>query len=371
MLNDEISPALVILSSVKWDFAWQRHHSIARAAAIAGTPVVFVEPHPRALKQVLSHVLRLLPGRNARSGSAPPPRQHIPDGVTVLRWSPADLLRPIHVRRVRKALQEAPGSLVLQYVPSHRFLALARMLDPVVHVYDRVLDWRRVPPNWYPPRGWQTVEAQLEKEAALITDAVAMQREWSNRGYRSLVITPAADDEFVQYTWSAAPAKGPIGYFGTVQEHIVDLPLLCRVAETHPVEVIGDVDAVSRAQLEAAGATVRPPVSVGELPPYIDKWSAILLPYRVGERRDSLVPAKIWNALASGRPVLTSGLTLPTDIAKHTVPVTGENGHDSHASPLAESLLLATTSAPMKVPSWSDAWHDLLEFAGLPLPTQA
>lgn len=369
MIAEEISPALVILSSVKWDFAWQRHHSLARAAAAAGTPVVFVEPHPRALKQVASHLLRRLLGKTATAAQAAP-RQRVPAGVTVLRWSPTDLFRPIHARRVRKALQHAPASLVLQYVPSRRFLAIARELGPLVHAYDRVLDWQRVPPNWHPPRGWQAVETELEQEADLVTDSVAMQREWADRGRRSLVITPAADDEFVQYAWSAAPATSPIGYFGTVQEHIVDLPLLCRVAATHPVEVIGDVDAVSRSQLEAAGVTVRPAVPVGELPPYIDRWSAILLPYRVGDRRDSLVPAKIWNALASGRPVLTSGLTLPPDIAKHTIPVTGESEPDGHASPLAESLLLATTSAPMKVPSWSDAWHDLLEFAGLPLPTQ-
>ncbi|MHA3683345.1 hypothetical protein ACXR2W_03710 [Leucobacter sp. HY1908] len=360
------------MSSVKWNFAWQRHHSIARAAAAGGTPVVFVEPHPRALRQVTTHVRRRLPGGSAAAAATPAPQQRVPAGVTVLRWSPADLFPWVSTRRVRRALPTGSVNFVLQYVPSRKFLTLARALRPTVHAYDRVLDWQRVPPNWYPPRGWALVEAQLEREAALVTDAAAMQQAWADRGHRSLLITPAADDEFVQYAWSPAPAAGPIGYFGTVQENIIDLPLLCRVAATRAVEVIGDVDAASRAQLTAAGVTVRPAVPVGELPPHIDNWAAILLPYRVGDRRDSLVPAKIWNALATGRPVLTSGLTLPPDIAQHTFDVSaaGETDETSdRASKLSE--LLAPTAAPTlaKVPSWSDAWRDLLDFTGHPLPS--
>lgn len=346
--------ALVILSSVKWNFAWQRHHSLARAAAASGTAVVFVEPQLRDARQVVA--------RLRRGSGAAPPTQQVPEGVRILRWSPVDLLPGATLRRIRRLLDSAAAdeTMVLQYVPSRRGLALARRLGRGRHVYDRVLDWSRVPANWFPPRGWRRVENALEREARLVTDSAAMQRKWAERGLDSILVLPAADDEFTRHPWSSPRADAPIGYFGTVQEGIIDLPAVAAVARAHPVEVVGEVDEASRAVLRDAGAILAAPVPVAELPPIIDRWSAILLPYRVGDRRETLVPAKIWNSLASRRPVLTLGLALPDGIAQHTVPL-------DDAASVAEAAIAAIErggdAAPQRVPTWADAWRRIVEFA--------
>lgn len=346
--------ALVILSSVKWNFAWQRHHSLARAAAETGAVVVFVEPQLRDPRQVLARL-----GRDR--GSAPP-TQPVPEGVRILRWRPSDLVPGVTLRRIRKALGPVPPRdlMVLQYVPSQRCLDLARELAPGRLVYDRVLDWARVPANWYPPRHWRRVEAALEREARLATDSAAMQREWRERGLDSLLVVPAADDEFVRHDWSPPTPDAPIGYFGTVQEHIIDLPAVAEIARSRPVEVVGEVDEPSREALLAAGARLAPPVPVAELPAIIDRWSAILLPYRVGDRKQTLVPAKIWNSLASRRPVLTRGLSLPHGIAQHTVPLDGEV---SLSAAVDDAVARGVERTPQQVPTWADAWRRLAEFA--------
>lgn len=340
--------ALVILSSVKWNFAWQRHHSLARAAAGAGTAVVFVEPLLRDVRQILARLRR-------RGGDAPPAQQ-LPAGVRVLHWSPVDLLPGATLRRIRRRLGSASASetMVLQYVPSRRCLALARRLSPRRIVYDRVLDWSQVPANWYPPRHWRRVERALEHEAGLVTDSAAMQLAWAEHGLDSILVLPAADDEFTGYPWSEPQPDAPIGYFGTVQQGIVDLPAVAAVARTRPVEVVGEVDEASRAELLAAGVRLAPPVPVAELPPIIDRWSAILLPYRVGDRQQTLVPAKIWNALASRRPVLTLGLSLPPGIAQHTVPL---DDAASLSDAVAAALAHAGEALPQQVPTWVDAWQ--------------
>lgn len=94
---------VVFLSSVKWNAAWQRHQSLARAAAAANT-VVYVEPHPRGLSQAVRAVFRFLAlasRRVLRAFRASPtgtqtgarnPRQPQIHGVTVLRWTVHDLL---------------------------------------------------------------------------------------------------------------------------------------------------------------------------------------------------------------------------------------------------------------------------------------
>ena len=352
--------ALVVLSSVKWDFAWQRHHSLARAAAAAGARVVFVEPHPRSARQVLVRLAR------RRRGDAAPV-QPVPAGVRVLRWTPLDLVPGVTLRRIRRALP-ARGEgelLVLQYVPSRRCLALARRLRPDRFVYDRVLDWARVPAGWFPPRGWRAVEAALESRARLATDSPVMHREWAARGSAALLVLPAADDEFVRHAWREPPPDGPVGYFGTVQRGIIDLEQVAELARSREVEIVGDVDEESRAALLAAGARLRPAVPLAELPPIIERWSAILLPYRVGDRQETLVPAKIWNALATGRPVLTSGLALPDGIARHTVRL------DAPGAPPAAEAVRAAQPVPLDpaaVPSWADAWRRLAAFAAEPGP---
>ncbi|QZY53147.1 glycosyltransferase family protein [Leucobacter tenebrionis] len=374
---------------MKWNFAWQRHHSLARAAAEAGTAVVFVEPHLRSVRQILARLARI-----ARRGGGAPPTQQVPGGVRILPWSPIDLLPGATLRRIRRRLgavgslgaagtagafgstgrfgstsrprsADAPDApdpenlMVLQYVPSRRSLALARQLRPRLLVYDRVLDWSRVPADWYPPRHWQRVEAALEREARLSTDSAAMQREWQNRGLDSLLILPAADDEFVRHEWAPPRSGAPIGYFGTVQEGIIDLPAIAEIAREHAVEIVGEVDEASRAALLEAGARLAPPVPVAELPAIIDRWSAILLPYRVGDRKDTLVPAKIWNALASRRPVLTLGLSLPEQIARHTVPLDGA----ASIAAAADTAIETAEPAPRSIPTWADAWQRLVGFA--------
>lgn len=339
---------LVILSSVKWNFAWQRHHSLARAAAGAGTAVVFVEPQLRDVRQIFARLRR-------RRGSAPPSQQ-LPEGVQLLRWSPVDLLPGTTLRRIRRRLGAAAAheAMVLQYVPSRRCLALARRLSAGWIVYDRVLDWSQVPASWHPPHAWRSVERALEREARLVTDSAAMQQAWADRGLDSLLLLPAADDEFTGFRWSNPQADAPIGYFGTVQQGIIDVPAVAAVARARPVEIVGEVDEASRTELLAAGVRIASPVPVSELPPILDGWSAILLPYRVGERQQTLVPAKIWNALASSRPVLTLGLSLPPDIAQHTVPL---DGAASLPEAVAAALARSREAPPGRAPSWSDAWR--------------
>lgn len=265
------------------------------------------------------------------------------------------------VRRIRRAAgtDDHSSTLVLQYVPSRPFLTVARKLRGAGHVYDRVLDWARVPANWYPPHDWHQTETLLESEAHLATDSAAMQRDWSTRGHDSILITPAADDEFLGHDWSPPPTHGPIGYFGTVQADIIDLPMLCAAAESREVEIVGDVDEASRVTLTEAGVKLHPAVRIDELPAIIENWSAILLPYRVGDRRDTLVPAKIWNALATGRPVWTSGLALPPTISCHTIDISDTGGLLPTAPPPA---------LPTGIPSWADAWRRLATFA---TPTSA
>jgi hypothetical protein len=61
-------PPVVILSGVRWDFLWQRHHILATLFARAGYPTVFVETTGLASPRRNMATLRKVVSRMQRAG---------------------------------------------------------------------------------------------------------------------------------------------------------------------------------------------------------------------------------------------------------------------------------------------------------------
>lgn len=342
--------AIVILSSVRWNFTWQRHHALARSASSAGHRTVFVEPHPRGLRHILAWLLR-----DRRGGTATPQSHSVPPGVTVVDWSPLDLLPSVRRRRITRALGEdrRDRTRVIVHLPSRSSLHLAERLSSGTLIYDRVLDWANVPAQWFPPRSWDRVEALFEARGHVVTDAQEYVERLREQGRDALLVMPCTDEEFERFPWSRPPPDGAIGYFGTIREDVIDVERVIALAQARRVEIVGDVDARSAQRLTQAGAHVQGPVDVSSLPPIIDEWSAVLLPYRADSGRDSLVPAKLWNCIATRRPVLAIGLELPVAAEPHV--------RFLDSAPL-EQLLRPSVGTP-PVPTWEDAWLRIAAFA--------
>lgn len=347
-VTDDEATHLIIFSLVRWDFTWQRPHSLARAAARRGIQVVFVEPYVRGIMHAATGVV------NARRRRAQSISHPVPAGVSVLAWAPPDVLPHLTLRRLRASLGTVDRRRVqtVIYLPARRFLTFARALSARPLLYDRVLDWAHVPRHWYPPRGWQQVEAALLSHGRVTTDAEGVADAFISSGVDALLVPHAADDEFISYPWSPPRTDAPLGYFGAVQSTVIDLDALISAADHRPVEIVGDVDEAATRRLLAAGIPIRPPVDISQLPAIIDSWSGIILPYRTDVNRDSLVPAKLWNALASGRPVLAQGIDRPEPIAEHIHPLTPEN--------LAS--LPTGMPRPASIRTWDEAWAEMAVF---------
>lgn len=344
--------AIVVISSVRWNFSWQRHHALARAAARSGKEVVFVEPHPRGIAHILSWLRR-----NWAHPSAPQ-AQNVPAGVSVVAWSPWDFFSGVRSRRVSRAMTDHQRSRtrVLLYLPSISSMRLARQMSSHSVIYDRVLDWANIPKSWFPPRRWRGIEAQIEESHYVLTDSERVRDRLAADNVDALLVEPCVDEEFADHVWGEPPVDGTIGYFGTILEDVIDVDRMIAVARNWPVEVIGDVDAVSREKLIAAGVRVLPPVPVSKLPEVVDHWSGIILFYRKDTGRDSLVPAKLWNCIATGRPVLISGLEVPDTALKHV--------RLFNDDPISRQLTLGQShdAAPM---SWDVAWREICKFSGI------
>ncbi len=335
---------LIVISSIRWGYLWQRHQALATAAAEDGWTVDFLQPRPRNLHQVLSFAGRMRRGTRHEQPAVPT------NGVSVLgrswwfrRWPTYDL--------------------ALVYLPD--IGTEARLLSRRIRriVYDGVLDWATVPEDWFPPAGWAGSERRIagKRTAVTTTDAAGMARILAGRGIEATVVPPAADPEFALAGGTPfARRREAVLYFGSVRDE-VDVPALAALATAGiRVDVVGHIERDAlRAELAAAGVQVSPAVPVGEIAALAGTYRAVILPYR-GERTESLVPAKFWNCVATGAWVVVHGLG--------AVPATANTKTtDGTQAGLERAVLDAFRTPPpiAPAPTWGARWREIRKIAGV------
>ena len=305
---------VVVLSSLDWDTAWQRPQIFAAAFAAAGREVFYVEntgirnPSWRDLPRLRRRVENLLSPR-ATAGSNP-----IPPGVRV--FSPRALpptwpiFRSLNSRVFLPALKaqlEAaglrPGAACVVYVPTTTMLELANVLAPAVVLYDCACHFAAHPltPADFPER---------ERELLALADQVVCDSEFlyeQKKGQHRFVEKihqgvpadffrlpppPAGGSEFCYYgTWSAG-----------LDSRFVDALAAAGFGTTVSGFTKGDAPPLS--------SRVRrlPPVPLADVAASLAPYAGLLLPYRVDPYVIGVMPAKIYECLATGRPVLATPL---------------------------------------------------------------
>lgn len=311
-----------MLSSVQWNFNWQRHQSLAQAAANAGFDVTFVEPLPRSVSHVASGLKKLYRSkvdrtfRKADRNSGHRLTQPAAKGVTVI----SGLRFLLNMRKQERV------DLVIFYVPSTSTKVIVRRMGPRVSVYDDVMDWRNVPTNWFPPRSIEKTERWIEAEGsigrlAVVSDSAHSVRNWKLRGVKAGYVQPAADLPFLRHRWTVSQSTNRLGYFGSVRREEIDVGLLISLNNSPDtsVTIVGQCEAEVKSLLELNRVRVMDPVPNDALPRVVDGWDAILLPYKIGSRTETLVPAKIWNCLSTGKVVLVAGLRIDETFREYAV----------------------------------------------------
>jgi glycosyltransferase involved in cell wall biosynthesis len=92
-------------------------------------------------------------------------------------------------------------------------------------------------------------------------------------------------------------------YFGGVGSRI-DAELLSRVSQEHILRIVGAVR-IPLAPL-APNAEILEPVPYTQLPELLKGSDVFLFPYRVNEFTKGILPAKIFECFATGRPVVST-----------------------------------------------------------------
>ncbi|MBI5597100.1 MAG: oligosaccharide flippase family protein [Elusimicrobia bacterium] len=312
-MSRRIAEQVLMLASVDWGAAWQRHHAFAAAFAAQGAEVFFVENtgfrdlRPADFTRVGARLRRL----TRRGGEHAPSR---PKGVRIVSPLVLPPTRPafravntvyllpwLLARLRRRGLR--PGATVFAYLPTATTLRLIDLCAPARVVYDCVDNFAGHPA---PPEDLAATEAALlERADTVLTTSRYLFEAKSRRHPNTHLIHHGTSEAFL----GTPRPQGPIRrlcYFGTVWS-AVDFAAVRALAEAgYSVTLAGPVKEPPPPL--PGGVDFVPAMPHERLPAFLAGFDALLLPYAKTEYNKGVVPAKLWECLATGKPVLASAL---------------------------------------------------------------
>lgn len=323
MTGKAVRRQVVVLSSIDWDTAWQRHQIFAAAFAARGDEVFFVEntgfrnPTWRDLPRVWRRL------RNRAFPSAVSGANAIPYGVRVFSprvlpptWAlfralNAWLFLPRLADELRRAgLREDADCVV--YAPTPTMTDLARRLAPGAVLYDCASNFRGHPSA---PSDLGAVERRLLALAdEVVCDSDFLYEQKRAEHPRVTKIHQGVPDAF----FSLKPAAGTwddVCYYGTwsgdLDESVPDALADAGLAVT--------VRGFTKGNAPALGPAVRRhgPVDRDALAKTLEEHEVFILPYRLTPFLMGVIPAKIYECLATGRPVIAAPLPSLKAMSEH------------------------------------------------------
>jgi glycosyltransferase involved in cell wall biosynthesis len=322
-----VKPSVVILAGVRWDFLWQRHQTLATLFAQSGYPTVFVETTglaiPRPGKATMRNVLSRIQHSMRRNEKLQ--RQEnltvyapltTPPTLKPFLWANEMFLIPHVLRDLLKIVDSRP--LVVAYPPTRTTLDLISGLDPGLVLYDCSDDYEQF-------RGAPQDIARTERELLLRADLVSCTSRHLLKKARRVRPDAFLSGPAVDYDRFAALQDQPLSekvktvcFFGDATGERIDFGVLRAIAGAgFRLRMVGGLDAGGRELLKIPGVDYRGEVSYAELPGALRGVDAFVLPYKVNALTRAISPAKTYECLAAGRPVVAAPLPAMEELREY------------------------------------------------------
>lgn len=372
---------IVLISSIEWDFNWQGHQELATRLARAGNRVLYVENmgvrspglrDARRVAQRLSHWAGSLLDGGVRQVS---PNLHVcsplilpPFGSGVGRQLNRQLLLPLIQRAVRKLGLEP--EIVWTFLPTDTAASLVRMLSKPrgVVVYYCIADFAELTPR---------SQEMLNSERSLIemSDVIFAQgarlAERCSRGARKVEVCPfgvnfdlftrnAGDHDEPSVKDADATVKNSaaelmsvlprpiIGYVGGIHS-VFDVQMMASMARAKPEwswVLVGPQQASAREMRRMPNVYLTGPKPHEELPDYISRFDVGIVPYILNRYTETVIPTKINEYLAMGKPVVSTNLPEVASFNnRHGVIITCPNLPAEFIASIEKALLSAGRAA--------------------------
>jgi len=368
---------IVCISSIDWGFLWQGHQEIASRLAQAGNRILYVEntgvrsPGLADVGRVSERLVKW--ARSLRSGGVREVAPNIyvcsplvlpPFGARWQRLFNRRVLLPL-VRRTARRLG-MQDTLIWTYLPTDTALDLIQLLRTPrsVVVYYCIADFEQLTP-------WVNQLRQSEKEIIECSDVIfaqgpelaARSARWNRNVHVfpfgvNLDAFPLVENPNRDAAPEAEDPSGPgllqslprpiIGYVGGLHQH-VDYGMLLEMARACPDWSWVFVGAIQTSVADLAGLPntyLLGQQAHGSLVRYIRQFDVCIVPYVNSQFTATVVPTKINEYLAVGKPVVSTELPAVRDFnAQHDILHTTSTEPKNFLLAIERALQLGTDEA--------------------------
>ena len=369
---------IIYISSIEWHFLWQPHQEIALRLARSGNRILYIE-NTGVRSPGLGDASRVLARLKSWSGSlrsrgvrevAPgvyvcSPLVLPPFGSGIRKFINRRLLLPL-IRRAARRLGMR-DVLFWTYLPTDTVLDVIRLLKTPgsATVYYCMADFPQLTPD-----SAQIVESEqlLVKQSDVVfanCEQISTRlSEWTNRvdvfppGVDLAAFPPPETKPVNNAVIPIQDGSGElstlprpiIGYVGGLHRH-VDFDLLAQMAEARPDwswVFVGPFQ-TSVEKLEGyKNIHLMGPKPHETLSEHLRSFDVCIVPYLKSAYTDTVVPVKINEYLAAGKPVVSTDIpTVRKFNELHRVLITSDNNRDDFLQGIEEALLLPNDKATL------------------------
>lgn len=307
---------IVILSSIEWSFLWQRHQTFAKMFADAGWKVVFIEssakrnPNIKDVPRIAHRLFRFIRKRDVLKKNGLSKNLTIispvvfPSTYNIFRYINRLFFIPSLVRKIKAYIDRSEHVVVWCYLPTQTSLDIIKMLSPSLLIYDCVTNFLAMD---------NVPKDMLEKEIEItrIADIVIADSDYLfNRlkRYRQDVmkIPPGVNYALFSQVCDAKNGDHKICYFGAIDDRI-DFDIIHEICDAgYEINMVGPVN-IKLPKLPPSVKFIGS-VPFSELPDYLKGCFCFVIPYYINDFTKGIIPAKIYECLATGKPVIATSL---------------------------------------------------------------
>jgi glycosyltransferase involved in cell wall biosynthesis len=313
---------VIILSTIEWDFLWQRHQILATFFSRISKKVIYVEslgmrnPDFRDIGRIFRRLINFFKRSLRSKGSRE--KDQIPKNLILL--SPLVLPSTLKIFKTinRKLLipllskiigdQGAERSLIYNFSPTQAALDMIDILNPSLVIYDCTDNFIEFPGV---PKDIEQTEETILKQSDLVFATSDYLFQKIKKVRSDVIHVPAGVDydHFSQADQGITEQIKTLVFFGGITSQRIDYKLIQEVAKQKPdcvIQMIGPV----LSKIEEFPPNVEFPGTVRyeHLPAYLELCDCLFLPYRINEYTKAIFPAKLYECLATGKPIIATAL---------------------------------------------------------------
>jgi glycosyltransferase involved in cell wall biosynthesis len=319
-------PPVILLANIRWDAFWEWSKILATLFADAGYPTVYVETtgirkpplEMAVVRKILKRLLRVHSGGKKPASLSPNLTIYSPLVAPPTREMFRRINHRLFVPRIVRDLRRLVGSapVIIAFPPTQTTLELVSGLEPRLTWYHCIFNFEEYPRA---PSDMGETERQLLKVADTVTVDSGFLEE-KHREVRPGMIRIESGVNFELFRQAntgllKSPTK-TLYYFGTADETRFDFDLVREVAEAgYTVRILGTLSKPSFAKIPGVEFLGRVPHQV--LPEHLREADALILPYKINSFSKGTFPAKTYESLATGKPVVATPLPDLKQLARH------------------------------------------------------